>query len=150
MTGKRPADPGAERPVLVAELRELERVPHRAEEALRIERLLLEVEGAELHGAHRHLDGGVAGEDDDGEAHGRPSEALEAGKPVHAGEEHVEEEEVGRALGDRLESFLGRGQTLYVKTFILQETGERAADVRLVVDDEDRAPAHAGFPPRPL
>ena len=101
------------------------------------ERLFDEVESAEFGGADRGVNGGVAGNHDDG---GRMRHGLDAGEgfeAVHAGKPDVEEDNVEAAVGGAFEGAFGGVGGFGDVAFVGEDGREGFADAGFVVDDED-------------
>ena len=121
------------------------------EDPLPVEGLLQEIEGAELRGLDRRLDGPLPRDHDDlGRARPRfyIREDLQAAPPGHL---DVEEDQVEtRGLADDLQSVLPVRGLEECVALVLEDHPEGLADVLFIVDDKDLGPAlvlHA-VPPR--
>ncbi len=114
-----------------------ERVAHREQQPVGVERLLQEVERAALGRLHRGGDRAVPGDHDDlgaGIETAQPAQGLEA---IEAGHLHVEEHELWaelRVQGDRLTTRRGYP---HLQVLVLQDLLERLPNTRLVVHDEN-------------
>ena len=102
------------------------------------QRLLDEVLGAHAHGLDRGLDGAVAGDDDHRHFGIERADAGQDLEPVHAGQPHVEEEEVVAAVLQRRERRLPALHRLHRVALVAQDADEGAAHARFVVYDQDR------------
>ncbi|GMA38980.1 hypothetical protein GCM10025883_10250 [Mobilicoccus caccae] len=88
---------------------------------------------------------GACGEHDDG--HGAlAAEAFAHVDAVHAGEHHVEEDEVGAGLSEDSEDFGSVGDVVDVEAFVAQDDTEHLREGQVVVDDE-YACLHESPPP---
>ena len=139
--------PGALPRLPEAPPRLVERRQEPVDEGVVVERLLDEVERAELQRLHGHRHVAVAGEEDDGPGRAQalgeqPLEELDAAHAVHA---HVEQDAAGRGRGrqrrarvgeERLAGGVGAGG----EVARAQQPGERVAKRLLVVDDVDHWP----------
>ncbi len=108
------------------------------------ERLLDEIERAQLGGFHRGLDGAVAGDDDD---HGAVGERalLDAGQrfqAVHAGQPDVQQHQIVGRVVELLAAFFAGGDGVGLVALVFEHAGQRLADERLVIDDEDAGGLH--------
>ena len=84
--------------------------------------------------------------DDDG--HGAAAaQGPAALEPVHAGQHEVDERDVGRRLGEQVESLLAAGGVLYLVALALQGEPHGGSDALIVLDDQD---ASAHEPPAQL
>ena len=125
----------------------LQRVAHRDQEPLRVERLLQVVEGAELRGLHRRLHGGLARHHD---RPARPRRAARifssASRPVMPGSITSSSTRSGALLAHARQARPRRPATDDGPVaLVAQQAGELQADVLLVVDDQDAS--HAGPAP---
>ena len=108
------------------------------------QRLLDEVEGAELDGPHRRLDVAVAGDDDDLGVDAALAQALQGLEPVDARHPHVEQHDVVVVGDDALEARLAGFDGVDGIAFVAQHAAEGGAHAGLVVDDEDRGHGRSG------
>ena len=130
-------DGALQRAVLVGEPRPIERVANGDQHPLGGQRLLDEIEGARLGRLDRGADGPVPGDDHDRQRLVRSPDALQRVEPVHAGHLDIQEHEVRRlALGDG--DAVGTARSLeHFESLVLQDHPHRAADLRLVIDDQN-------------
>src|SRR5207249_7153458 len=127
----------AQEPVLGAEFDLMERVAKRQQCLIDGEWFLDEVKSPELGGAHRSFDGGVAGDHDD---HRRVLERLdpfELLKAIHRGQPDIKQYNVAAVLAEELETLFAALNRLRAVALVLKDAGERLANPRFVVDDED-------------
>src|SRR5262249_43109220 len=127
---------------LAADGAALERVADPQQEHVAVERLLEEVEGALARRAEGIPDGGVAGDDDDRDlavgAEVAGLERREEVEPVLLAKLDVDDEELDTLAAEE-PARLGRAAGLqHLEALALEDHPQRAANVLLVVDDEDR------------
>ena len=116
----------------------IERALDRAQQLGERQRLLDEVEGAEARRLDRGLDRAVAGHHDHRTAIGGAGRPLAQQRDaVDVGHPDVEQHEVGHLAGARGARLRGVGGDVDVVAFLGEDLLEQAADVRLVVDDEN-------------
>ena len=108
------------------------------------QRLLDEVEGAELDGAHRRLDVAVARDDDDLGVDPPLAQPLQGLEPVDARHPHVEQHDVVGVGDDALEARLPGFDGVDGVALVAQHATEGGAHAGLVVDDEDRRHGRSG------
>ena len=107
------------------------------QQALLAERLLDEVEGAVARGLDRGGDGAVAADHDHrqlGVVLAQPPQHLDA---VHARQPHVDHRHIGTLGLAALEAVLAALGHVHREALGGQHHGERAADVPLIIDDQD-------------
>ena len=119
----------------------------RHDQAIAIERLLEEVECAGSRRPHGLFDGGVAADDDDwrggiGALDLAARQLLEQVEAVLLAELHVDEGSVDRLRTEHLDRLIEGGGLDALVPLTVEDQGERAADVLLVVDDEDGGGRH--------
>src|ERR1043166_6732496 len=132
---------GFEPHVFAGEVHVLEGVAQREEDAVRVERLLQKVVGAQLGRFDGGLDGAVARDHHDLGARVELAQLAQRLEPVHALHLHVEQHEVGPELGVEAQR-LGAGDAPpHVRVPVLEQLGQGFPDALLVVHDQD-APAH--------
>ena len=102
------------------------------------QRLLDEVEGAQLDGSNGGLDVSVSRNHDDRRIHSPFVETRQRGQPVHAGKPDVEDDDVVWRARDAIEARFTGVDGIDRVAFVAQNAAERATDARFVVDDEDR------------
>ena len=85
----------------------------------------------------------LRGEEEDRRGVAGAAEALGDAEPVHVGEHHVEDDQVGLLLEDGRDRLGAVGHGLHLETRESEARDEQVADVRLVVDDEDARCGHA-------
>jgi hypothetical protein len=121
-----------------------ERIAQQEQHAIGVERLLENVEGAELRGLHRRLNRGVAADHHD---HGRrvggaqPSQRLDA---IDAGHLDVEKDQMRAeavVLAQPIESVRHGVNRV---AFVLEQLPERLANAGFVIDDENATRFHGG------
>ena len=101
-----------------------------------------EIDGADLHGAHRDLDGAVSGDDDDVGVGEVPSDRLEELQPVHFRHLEVGDHQVESRLPRQYQQGFGPAGCLdRVASHALDHQGDAGAHGLVVVDDQ--YPAHA-------
>ena len=123
-----------------------ERVPHREQEAIGVERLLEEVERSALRGFHRRRDRAVAGDHDDLRTLvelAQPAQRLEAVQARHL---HVEEDEVRTELGVHRDRLPAGARHLDFEVFVFEDLFQGLADTRFVVDDQNPMAHGRGAP----
>ena len=109
----------------------------RDEDAVEVQRLLHEVEGALLDAVHGRVDVGVAGDHDDGGLDAVGDELLKDFGPVHAGHLDVAEDGVVLLL---FRHFTGVGAVfgrVHLVIFHLQDLLEGVADGAFVVNNQN-------------
>ncbi len=123
----------------------LEHMPQREEDAVGIQRLLDEVERAELRRLHRGLDGAVAGDHD----HlcrrvGLPQlgQGLEAVHPRHL---HIEHHEMRMELAIGLEGRLAAVHGMHVHALVLEDLAQGFPHAPFVVHHQ-HASRHYSIP----
>jgi hypothetical protein len=119
----------------------LDRVLDGDQHALARERLLEKVGGAGGHRADRFFERGVTADHHHRDLVVVFADLLERGEPVHAGEADVEHDQIDRGRREAREQLFGGLQRFNRITFALEHHLERAADVALIVDDQD-SPAY--------
>ena len=106
------------------------------------ERLFEKVVSAHFGGAHRGLDGAVAGDHDDFGSIVEVTDLVQSFKAVHPGQPDVKQHHIEGALAQSLQAGLatvgGRG----LVAFIFEHALERLPDAGFVVHDKDVM--HAG------
>ena len=101
------------------------------------ERLFDEVEGAKFRGAHGGFDVAMAGDHDDRGRIGNVADAAEGFHAVDAWQPDIQKNDVQVAGGDAVQSFFGGAHGFHGVMFVAQDGGERFADARLIVHDQD-------------
>src|SRR3569833_3459403 len=127
--------------ILGVQIQMRESVAQRYENAVRVERLLEDVVGAELRRFDGGLDRRVAADHHDDRALIMLLDLLERLHAVDAGHLHVEEDQVGPLLlifGDAVDSIRDGSHLI---AFELEQLAQGGANALLVVDDQD-APGH--------
>ena len=127
--------------VLALEVRRFQRALQQQQEPVGLERLLKEVIGAPLDGAHGGFDVAVAADHDHRQVFVEAFEHVEQLQPVHAAAGHPDvEDDAGRLAradaGKRGVRIARRSDRI---AFVLAECRRQLADVGLVVDNEDIA-----------
>ena len=118
-----------------------QRVLERQQDAVRVERLLEEVVGAELGRLDRGGDGPVAGDHHDQGLRVGLAQLRQDRQPVHPRHLHVEQDEVRLELGEGVQRLgPGAGQRDRV-ALVLEQLAQRLAHALLVVHHQD-AVAH--------
>ena len=112
-------------------------------ELLERERLDEVVVGAGVEPLHAVRDGVARGEHQHGRAVAGGPQAAADLEPVGLGHQDVEDDRVGRLVGERVERLAAVGGELDAVAVHPQRAVERVADARLVVDHED---SHTGNP----
>ncbi len=125
----------------------VERVPDQQHGLVHRERLFQEVEGAQLGGLDRGLDGAVAGDHDDRRGGVALLEAPQDFQAVDAGQPDVEQEQVVVFLRRGFQAFLAGGYGVGFPAFFLEDVAQRGANAALVVDHQDGIGSH-GLKPR--
>jgi hypothetical protein len=116
----------------------IERALHGAQQFGQRERLLDEVERAEPRRFHGGLDCSVAGHHDHGTARSRVGRPLAQQRDaIDIRHPDVEEHEVRRLPHACRASLDGVGGNVYLVTFLGKDLLQEAANVRLIVDDQD-------------
>src|SRR5205085_4191222 len=129
--------------VLALEAAVLERAGDTHQCLFEREGLLDEVVRAQPRGLHRRLDRAVAGDHDDRRLRTHAPELGQGLEAIHPGHPDVEEDDVGRLVGDEAHGrFAGAGRA-HAIALVLQHRAQRALNGRLVVDDEDVLARHA-------
>ena len=122
---------------LARQLTALCRRSHPHQQLVAEERLLHEIDGAELHRLDRRVDGAEAGHDDergiDAEI-AQLAEDVEAGNPRHA---HVGEDDVEGATLGHLEAFLAGRRRLHAVPRAAERPLHAVADARVVVNQQN-------------
>ena len=147
IAGLRPMIASGERSIVIGECRALtlpavaaasrER-PLRGVDGLgEIERLGEVVERAALDGLDGGVEVAVRGDDDDAGRRGDLAELRERRESVHAGQPHVEEDDVGRMLAGLREPVLRGGRDRDRVLLALERPPQGPGDRLLVVDDQD-------------
>ncbi len=117
---------------------------HRRDQLVLVERLLEEIHGTALHGADARGHTAVARDEDDRQRMARlsqPGLQIESSESGHADVE----DETGRPRGARVvQERLRRRKGDGVQPDRADQTTERAADARVVVDDVHGRLAHGG------
>ena len=101
------------------------------------QRLLDEVVGAELDGAHRGLDVAVAGDHHDRGIHAPLAQALQRRQAVHARQPDVEHDDVVGRARHPVEAGFAAVDRVDRIALVAQHAAQRAAHAGFVVDDED-------------
>ena len=130
-------DAGAKREILHFEPALTQRVAHDQHRLLERQRLLDEIERAQLDGADRRFDVAVARDQHDLRVHLPLAQARERGQAVHAGQPHVEHDQIDRAAREPIEARLAARHRLDGVALVPEHAGERRPDAGLVVDDQD-------------
>jgi hypothetical protein len=131
------AELGAQSLVFLFEATLLHSVSNQNDNSLESEGLFDEVECTEFGGADRRVNGGMAGDHDDGGGMRKSLNAGESFQAVHAREPDVEEDDVEAAVGSAFDGTFG-GVSVFGDVALVGEDGrERFADAGFVVDDED-------------
>jgi hypothetical protein len=119
-------------------------VAHLHLDPVAVERLGEVVEGAAPHGVdHVGRVGGVARHDDDRQVAPELARLVEQLEAAHPGQLDVEDGEVEGLGLEQLERLLGAAGVGELVALRLEDPAHGAADVRLVVDDEDGPGGHA-------
>jgi hypothetical protein len=105
-------------------------------EPLRVERLLQEVERAQLHRAHRVVDGAAPGEEDDGHAGLLEARVREDVEPRAVRDRQIREHEIERPAIDGLARLFHRRHGDDLVAVLRQLGAEQAPERRVVLDDE--------------
>ncbi len=125
-------------PVLGDGARQLHRRAQRGQHAFRRERLLEELERAELGGAHGVGQVGLAAHHHDGDVGSDPLELLQRREPVRpARHGEIEEHRIRPLALDRLDRRGPVGRLHGVEPLRLQQRADHPADVGFVVDQQD-------------
>src|SRR5439155_1630422 len=132
---------GLEPHVLAGEVYVLEGVAQREQDAVRVERLLEEIVGAELGRFDGGLDGAVARDHHDLRARVELAQLAQRLEAVHALHLDVEQHEVGPELGVEAQRLGAGGARAHFEVLVLEQLGQRLTDALLVVHDQ-HAPAH--------
>ena len=114
---------------------------HVGQQFLVVPRLLDEVGGAGLHGAHRVLHRPIGGDHDDGLLRMQQPNLGEHVHPVLVGQRQVEQDHVESALSNLRQTFASAARDDDGIAFELKQRLQRFADLRFVVNDEDSARA---------
>jgi hypothetical protein len=131
--------------VLAFEPRLLECVLHGEEQLVDRERLLDEVEGAELRRPYGGLDGAVTRHHHDRQMRMRAAKDLQHLDAVASGHRDVEQHQIGAfTVGELMQRPLAVLGGHHLEALVGENTSEGTADAFLVVDDQD--PAHASRP----
>jgi hypothetical protein len=93
--------------------------------------------GPRFHGANRHGDVTVAGNEDDRNMHVGPGEFFLQFQSAQPGHAHVEHHAAGRVGNGALEKLPGRRKKNDFESDGVQEPLDGGADVVVVVDDND-------------
>ncbi|GJE46261.1 hypothetical protein AEGHOMDF_5462 [Methylobacterium soli] len=133
----RSVEAGAQPPILVGEPAPVERAPDGGHEGIGRIGLGQEIVGAVAHGADRHPDVAVAGDQDDGQVRIGTGDALEQAEPVEIRQAHVADDDAGRIGENCRERRLGGGKHLDGEPVELQALPVGPADILLVVDEDD-------------
>src|ERR1051326_392037 len=105
-------------------------------QAREVHRLRHVILGADLERLHRRVDGGVAGEDDDGDVGIGLFDAVQQIETAAVGELQVDDGDVGDHLGDRAPAGLdGVGDFRFVSP-LLDHVGHAGARRAIIVDDQ--------------
>ena len=135
--------------VLLAQPAPLERAAHHQAQLVRPgQRLAKIVEGAQLHGLDRALDGAVRGQHDDlhlGLLGAHPAQQRHAVQARHL---EIGQHQVERLAREQARRGLAVGRLHHAQALALQHLGDEAADSFLVVDDQDAFHDHS-FPGAP-
>ncbi len=93
---------------------------------------------------------GGRGDHDDGQATVHAMDLPEQGEPAHAGHLQIEEHQIGELTHHRVQTRLTVGRALRLEVVGVphrpQDVGQRAAHVRLVVDDQHAPRRHDSRP----
>ena len=122
---------------LPRELPPLGRRPDAHQQLVAEERLLHEVDGAELHRFDRGVDGAEAGHDDEGGIDADVAQLAQDVEAGDAGHPHVGEDDVEGAAARQLEAFFAARRRLHGVAGGAQHPLHAVAHARVVVDDED-------------
>ena len=98
-----------------------------------------EIGGAVLHGADRVIDGAVSGDHDDSLARIAAANIGQDLQPVAVRERKVQQHEIEWTLCQTGEAFFSGLSRLYAVAFKLEQSFQRLADRRLIVNDENGA-----------
>ena len=123
--------------VLAAQPLGLDGIFQHDQRALDGERLLQEVEGAEFGGAYRGLDVAVARDHDYLGMIFALHQLLQGLQPVDAGEPDIQQDDVRRFMAQQFDALLTAAGEQGLVAFIRQHAFQRAADLRLVIDDQN-------------
>ena len=134
---ERAVDAGAQRRVLHLEPALPQGVAHGEHGLFERQRLLDEVERAELRRAHGRLDAAVAGDHDDLRVDAPLAQPLERRQPVEPGQPDVEQDDVVGLPRHLLEARFAAVDGVDRVALVAQHAAERRAHARFVVDDQD-------------
>ena len=112
------------------------------------QRLLQKIEGAQLGGPHRGLDVAVSGDHDDLRMVFDLDQLLQGFEAVDAGQPDVEQHNIHRLAAKRVQALLAASREQRFVALILQHALQRAADLGLVIHDQNGL-HFAGQPPGP-
>ena len=129
---------GAQREVFHFEPPLTERIAHHQHGFLQRQRLLDEVEGAQLDCADRRFDVAMARDQHDLRIDLPLADPGERGQAIHAGQPDVEHDEVDGAPRNAIEALLSRRDRFDGVPLVTEHARQRRSDARFVVDDEDR------------
>ena len=115
----------------------MQRVADDEHRLLERERFLDEIECTHLDGADRRLDVAVPGNQDHLRVHLTLAQPRQRRQPVHAGQPHVENDQIDRAAGDPLEARLTARHGFDAVALIAQHAAQGGPHPRFVVDDQD-------------
>ena len=132
-----PVHVGAQRAVLRLEPALTHGVADHEDGLLERERLLDEVERAELDRLHRRLDVAVAGDHHDRRIDATLAQARQRCQSVHARQPDVEHDDVVGRAHDAVEARLAALDGVDDIAFVAEHAAQRAAHARFVVDDEN-------------
>src|SRR6185437_13643130 len=119
--------------VLLPQLPLLDRMPHGQQSALDAQRLLQEVEGAQLGGAHRPLDAAVAADHD----HRRAMDLGQHLQSIAVGQPDVEQHEIEVAGADRPQPRGGIAHSLDLVPLVAEHPRQRLLDSDLVIHHQN-------------
>ena len=123
-----------------------QRVPHRDQQAVGVERLLQEIERAALGRFDRGGDGAVARDHHHLRLGIEVPEPAERLQPIEARHLHVEKDQVGPELGVHGDRLAARGGHPHHQILVLQHLLQGLPDPRLVIDDQDPMAHGRGAP----
>ena len=101
------------------------------------QRLFDEIERAEFDGADGRFDVAVAGDQDDLRIDLPLAQPRERREAVHAGQPHVQDDQIDRRARDALETGFPAGHRFDAVALVAQHAGQRTADTRFIVNDQD-------------
>jgi hypothetical protein len=123
--------------VLAAQPLGLDGILQNDEGALDGERFLQEVEGAEFGGAHCGLDVAVARDHDHLGVVFALHQLFQGLQTVDAGQPDIQQDDVRRLVSQNLDALFTTAGEQGLVAFIRQHALQRAADLRLVIDNQD-------------